>query len=64
MNGIISLKKHVNVDHFVIAKKIKEAIKMFLQLHQRLIIHTKIIYYNKILYVILYKYCYLVITIL
>jgi hypothetical protein len=48
MNGIISLKKHVDVEHFVIAKKIEEAIKVFLQMYQRLIIHTKIIYYNKI----------------
>lgn len=48
MNGIISLKKHVDVDHFVIAKKFEEVIKVFLQLYQRLIIHTKIIYYNKI----------------
>ncbi len=30
MNGIISLKKHVDVEHFVIAKKIEEAIKVFL----------------------------------
>lgn len=47
MNGIISLKKHVDVDHFVIAKKINEAIKVFLQLYQRLIIHTNFFYYNK-----------------
>jgi hypothetical protein len=48
MNGIISLKKHVDVDHFFIAEKFNEAIKVFLQLYQKLIIHTKIIYYNKI----------------
>lgn len=48
MNGIIYLKKHVDVDHFVIAKKFEEVIKVFLQWYQRFIIHTKIIYYNKI----------------
>jgi hypothetical protein len=30
MNGVMFLKKHVDVEHFVIAKKIEEAIKVFL----------------------------------
>ncbi len=48
MNGIISLKKHVDVEHFVITQNFEEVVKMFLQMYQRLIIHTRIIYYNKI----------------
>jgi hypothetical protein len=60
MNGIVFLKKHVDVEHFFIAKKIEEAIKVFPQMYQMFIIHTRIIYYNKIIYVILYEYHYLI----
>jgi hypothetical protein len=63
MNGIISLKKHVDVEHFVIAKKLRKLKKCFYKCIKGLLYILELFITIKFIYVILYEYYYLIIII-